>query len=90
LQRRILSFVLQIIVENVRSSSDDSILLLEALSRLKKVNCLLQRLKGWSKRVTRPRHLRCDNEHHQRVATAICKAITGVNVLVAKEAIYRI
>ena len=82
--------MLQIIVENVRSSSDGSILLLEALSRLKKVNCLLQKLKGWSRRVTRLRHLRCDNEHHQRAATAICKAITGANVLVAKEAIYRI
>ena len=56
--------MLQIIVENVRSSSDGSILLLEALSRLKKVDYLLQRLKGWSRRVTRLRHLRCDNEHY--------------------------
>ena len=88
MQRRIPSFVTPIIVKNVRGSRDDSILLLEALSQLRKVNYWSKRPTEQRRRVARLRHLRSVSEHHQRTQSAMFKAIIGLNVEITRNLLY--
>ena len=63
---------------------------MEALSRCSKASSSLQRQKGWSRRLNKPRLLKDVSAHHQRVQSVTSKDTRGLNVDSDRLAIYKI